>query len=363
MAEFTSNYKWALTFDSLLPTVLMGSVRGVDSANRPNMTFPYIIQPGGKGIRSGFKSIFSPCFASILISALTLCLSCKSPEIPSPDPTYPRELTQFTPYKGNPVFTGTGDDTWDENIRERGYILKENDGYSLWYTGYSSGDEAEMYLGYATSQDGIVWTRHPENPVYDDSWTEDMMVIKVDSLYYMFAEGEKDIAHWLTSIDKVHWTEQGKLDIRYTDGRPLSEGPYGTPTVWLEDSTWYLFYERNDEGIWLATSKDLVLWTNVQDEPVLSKGPEPYDFYGVAMNQVIKHQGRYYGYYHGTALEDWSEWSTNIAVSDDLVHWEKYGGNPILEDNKSSGILVPDGTRYRMYTMHPEVVLHFPVKK
>jgi hypothetical protein len=49
--------------------------------------------------------------------------------------------------------------------------------------------------------------------------------------------------------------------------------------------------------------------------PVLKKGPEGYDKYGVALNQVIKHNGMYYGYYHGTALEDWSEWSTNQEIS------------------------------------------------
>jgi hypothetical protein len=100
----------------------------------------------------------------------------------------------------------------------------------------------------------------------------------------------------------------------------------------------------------------------VQDQPVIKKGPGVYDRFGVALNQVIKHNGNYYGYYHGTALEDWSEWSTNVAVSKDLVHWQKYPGNPILKDNKSSGILVFDGAQYRLYTMHPEVHLHFPSK-
>ncbi len=350
--------RMAKIYNSIFPKWFWGGKRRLDRTNWLNLTIPHIPLPAHKVIRSCFKIILYSFLASI--SALSLFSSCKTSDTSIQAHTFPPELTQFTPYKGNPVFTGTDADTWDQNIRERGYILKEGDEYSMWYTGYRSGDEAEMYLGYAFSPDGITWTRHPGNPVYAGAWTEDMMVFKTDSMYYMFAEGKKDLAHWLTSLDKVHWTEHGKLDIHYTDGRSLSPGPFGTPTIWLEDSTWYLFYERNDEGIWLATSKDLVLWTNVQDEPVLKKGPEPYDLYGVAMNQVIKYGGKYYGYYHGTAFADWSEWSTNIAVSDDLVQWRKYEGNPILKDNKSSGILVPDGTRYRMYTMHPEVALHFP---
>ncbi|MDA0193573.1 MAG: hypothetical protein O2887_03455 [Bacteroidetes bacterium] len=110
----------------------------------------------------------------------------------------------------------------------------------------------------------------------------------------------------------------------------------------------------------MATSKNLEEWINVQDDPIIEMGPEVYDQYGLAVNQIIKYKGWYYAYYHGTALEDWSEWSTNVAASKDLVRWIKYEGNPIMGDNKSSGILVHDGKQFRLYTMHDKVALHFP---
>ena len=205
---------------------------------------------------------------------------------------FPSEMVNFISYKGNPVFSGTGTNTWDEEIRERGYILKEEDGYHLWYTGYRKDSiEKTKWLGYATSPDGYTWTRYKDNPIFTESWVEDMMVIKSDSLYYMFAEGRNDIAHMLSSSDKIHWKDHGSFQIRYTNGQPLNKGPYGTPTVLKEDSIWYLFYERNDEAVWLASSKDLRVWTNVQDEPVLNKGPEAYDKFGLALNQVIKYKG------------------------------------------------------------------------
>ena len=49
---------------------------------------------------------------------------------------FPKELVAWTPIVGNPVFQGTGGDSWDKKIRERGYILVENGTYHLWYTGY-----------------------------------------------------------------------------------------------------------------------------------------------------------------------------------------------------------------------------------
>ena len=303
----------------------------------------------------------------VLFLAASLTTSCNristaSSEAGSSEKdVFPAELVSFVPYENNPVFTGTGENTWDHAIRERGYILKEDDGYHMWYTGFRGDtNEPVMTLGYARSADGIRWTRFSGNPVFTESWVEDMMVVRHDSVYYMFAEGRNDIAHMLTSKDKINWTDHGSLNVRQTNGQPLSSGPYGTPTVYIEEEVWYLFYERNDEGIWLATSRDLKEWKNVQDEPVIRKGPESYDKFGVALNQVIKYGDRYYGYYHGTPTEDWSEWNTNVVVSSDLLHWRKYEGNPILEENKSSGIVVNDGARYRLYTMHEKVQLHFP---
>lgn len=276
---------------------------------------------------------------------------------------FPSEIIDFTPYSENPIFSGTGENTWDHRIRERGFILKEADGYHMWYTGFEDYDENTILkLGYAHSDDGFDWNRHEGNPIFSESWVEDMMVWENEGRYYMFAEGKNDIAKMLTSTDKIHWENQGNLDIRQSDGTPLSEGPYGTPTVWVENGTWYLFYERNDQGIWLATSEDLKTWTNVQDDPVLQMGPEKYDQYGVAVNQVIKYNDHYYAYYHGTSLEDWSDWTMNVAVSKDLLQWTKYPENPIMGDNKSSGILVHDGTQFRFYTMHPEVAVHFPTE-
>src|SRR5262249_38651379 len=121
-----------------------------------------------------------------------------------------------------------------------------------------------------------------------------------------------------------------------------------------------------DLGIWLATSTDLKTWTNVQDEPIMTPGPGEYDKDLIALNQIIKYEGRYYAYYHGCAKTGPNAklWSTCVAMSNDLVHWKKYPNNPLLpiEENKSSGIVVQDGEEFRLYTMHPEVYLHMPAK-
>lgn len=282
---------------------------------------------------------------------------------------FPLELVKFVPHvdgakQAVPVFRGAGPDHWDAAIRERGWILREGDAFKMWYTGYDGTREGIRRLGYATSADGITWRRHPRNPLLPDVWVEDMMVVPLAGKYYMFAEGKDDQAQLLVSEDGIDWTRRGRLDVRKKNGEPIADGPFGTPTAWHENGVWYLFYERSDLGVWLATSRDMKVWTHVQDEPVLAPGGGVHERDLIALNQIVKHKGRYYAYYHGSARAAPGKglWSTCVATSTDLVKWQQYPGNPLfpMAQNKSSGILVSGGRSLRFYTMHPEVYLFVP---
>ena len=318
-----------------------------------------------------YRSLWSSLILLICLASLLLILpaavvpdALALADAPSGDAEFPAELVDFAPSPDNPVFTAEGPGHWDVKIRERGWILREDDGYHLWFTGYDGSREGIRQLGYATSADGLHWTRSPENPLCRGQWVEDMMVVKHDGRYFMFAEGVNDHAQLLTSEDRVHWKREGTLDIRTTDGKPLTPGPFGTPTVWVEQGTWYLFYERQDAGVWLATSKDLKVWTNRQDKPVLVPGPGEYDSRMIAVNQVIKQDGVYFAYYHGSGSATAPRtWNTNVARSTDLVHWTKYSRNPIVANNKSSGIVVFDGKKPRLYTMHEQIDVYYPRAK
>lgn len=273
---------------------------------------------------------------------------------------FPTDLVTFKPVRAEPVFEGAGPGHWDARIRERGWILKEGDLFRMWYTGYDGTREGIKQLGYATSTDGIRWERRLR-PLLPDVWTEDMMVLRVAGRYLMVAEGRGDQAQLLTSPDGLEWKSAGAIDVRLTNGKPIPPGPYGTPTLFHENGEFNLFYERRDAGVWLAKSRDLKVWTNVSDEPVLKIGPAPYDRLMIAMNQIVKRGDWYYGYYHGTGSpEKPREWCTCIAASRDLVNWTKYDRNPLLpvDQNKSSGILVGAGPDLKLFTMHDRVDIH-----
>ncbi len=272
----------------------------------------------------------------------------------------------FEPAPGNPVFEAA-QGKWDAKIRERGWILKEESGWKLWYTGYDPDQQpTTMSLGLATSSDGIKWHRSSEHPIVDDFWIEDIMVVKRGDEYFMFAEGAQDQSQLLKSTDGVQWERMGTLDVRLSNGQPIPSGPFGTPTAFFENGVWNLFYERRDAGIWLARSTDMKIWTNVSDEPMVLPGPETFDSRMIAMNQCIRSGDTYFAVLHGTGSpEKPRQWCTYLATSQDLVHWTKDVRGPLrpTSENKSSGQLVHDGHHWRLYTMHDKVDLHLPMVK
>jgi len=64
------------------------------------------------------------------------------------------------------------------------------------------------------------------------------------------------------------------------------------------------------------------------------------------------------------AIHAWKEDVRGDRPAEDfpgeIVDFVPFQGKPIVTGNKSSGILVHDGNRYRLYTMHPDVRVCFP---
>lgn len=294
----------------------------------------------------------------VLALALCCALNLHAREI------FPTELVDVTYTRPDSVFGGR-DGYWDENLRERAWIMREGNIWRMWYTGYSDSGRAPIRrLGLAVSRDGFTWRRYQDGPLLEDEWVEDPMVLHHDRRYYMVAEGRNDRAGLLESEDGISWVSRGRLDIRKTNGEPIEPGPFGTPTLFHSRGVWWLFYERNDAAVWLARSSDMNRWVNVSDDPVIDPGTCGFDTGLIALDQVIEHDGLFYAYLHAkqqSGETDARVWASYVAVSDNLIDWYKYADNPLspADGNYGSPVLVHDGKRFRMYTTGEGVNVHF----
>ena len=115
-------------------------------------------------------------------AALFLVTCLAAPE--DAPPPFPAALTSFIPYAGNPIFSGAGPGYWDEKIRERGWILFEDGEYRMWYTSYTEG--GPMKLGYATSPNGLTWTRYPGNPIVPADHSSGILVPGADGAFRFY---------------------------------------------------------------------------------------------------------------------------------------------------------------------------------
>jgi hypothetical protein len=238
----------------------------------------------------------------------------------------------------------------------------------MWYTGTdAAGDEN---IGYATSSDGIHWTKYGSNPVLQASepWESNIVfkpwVIFDGGKYKMWYVGEDttnvDRIGYATSPNGITWTRQNS-------GNPVldvdAEGTWddhgvGGPTVLKVGSTYQMFFTGNDgvtTRIGRATSSDGINWTKNSDDPVISNGaPGSWSWTEAYAPALVTVGSEYVLFYSGGALPEARQ--TGYAASNDLSTWT-YSG-PVLDVGASGAFdsqladraaVVVNGTSFQMW--------------
>ncbi len=158
----------------------------------------------------------------------------------------------WTRYVGNPVLDVGPAGSWDERKISTASVYCNGNGYSMWYTGRGV---REGSIGLATSPDGIHWTKYAENPLlppgppgsWEQNSAEGPKVIKVDSVFHMFYTGHDPALGfqigYASSPDGIHWTKYSgnpvltKGSASEWDGQSL-----GLPGVLFRDNEFHLWY-------------------------------------------------------------------------------------------------------------------------
>lgn len=145
-------------------------------------------------------------------------------------------------------------------------------------------------LGYATSRDGVHFTRRarpvfvPETDYEKDGGVEDPRLVKIQGTWYLTYTGynKRDAQLCLaTSRDLIHWQRRGILLPAYKGKWNVKWTKSGAIVPRQIDGKWWMYYlgtkPDNTDQMGLASSTDLLHWTDALDHPVLARRPGQFD--------------------------------------------------------------------------------------
>ncbi len=150
--------------------------------------------------------------------------------------------------------------------------------------------EGTSRLGYADSTDGIHFTRRaepvlgPETDYEKDGGVEDPRLVKIDDLYYLTYTGynKHDAQLCLaTSSDLVHWDRKGVIIPAYKGNWNVKWTKSGAIVPEKIDGKYWMYFlgtaADNTDQMGLASSTDLLHWTEETRTPVLPRRPRQFD--------------------------------------------------------------------------------------
>ncbi len=181
--------------------------------------------------------------------------------------------------------------SWEEDIN-RPVVLKRGSVYHLWYTGQAKGHSA---IGYATSSDGLSWRRMTRQPVLSAiaPWEKVAVmcphVLWDDSarLFRMWYSAgdqyEPDAIGYATSPDGLTWTKNPANPVFRPDANSPWEQHKVTGVQVEQHGGWYVifyigFRDVDHAQIGLARSRDgLSHWERHPANPIIRPGKDQWD--------------------------------------------------------------------------------------
>jgi beta-1,2-mannosidase len=260
-------------------------------------------------------------------------------------------------------------------------IVKKDGKFVLLYRAQDK--KGTSSLGYATSADGIHFTRRPgpvmsaEAPYEKGGGVEDPRLQKFGDIYYLTYTGynnvdgagpqKKDAQLCLaTSTDLIHWKRQGIIIPAYKGKWNVGWTKSGAIVPEKINGKYWMYYlaDAKDRGsqMGVAYSEDLLHWTDTLDQPVLPSRAGTFDSQVVEPGPapIITPQGIfliYNGaddklvYSTGWVLFDKKDPTKVLARADTPLfapekEWEKVGQVPNVVFVEG---MVRDGNRWLFY--------------
>jgi uncharacterized repeat protein (TIGR01451 family) len=248
------------------------------------------------------------------------------------------QVCKLTKYSANPILTSGASGSWDSAQVWDPTVLKDGNTYKMWYVGIDN--NGTYGIGYATSSDGITWSKYLGNPVVVPSlsWEDSVfspIVVNGGGIYRMWYAAKSNLdgktrINYATSADGISWT-------KYNYSAVLWPGSYGTwdnaivsnPTVMKMGSIYHMWYTGSDGvngRIGHAISLDGYNWLKDSGNPALKLVPGDWDWLQAYSPSIIQYGNQYLLWYSGKSLP--LAVQTGYAKSFNGIDWIKQ--EPIL---------------------------------
>jgi len=250
-----------------------------------------------------------------------------------------------------PVFSKVGKvvwpaQTWDGILSSASMILDDGK-FKAWYT---AGDTAGMLpdsIGYATSSDGVTWSKYEKNPVLTGAtefpFVSSVSVVKVGSQYFMYYKEDylgAPLILLATSDDGISWN---KCPFPTIEGKPFKGM---TPDVVFLDGKWSMWYGAGRQ-IRHAISLDGKAWTTTSTSLRI---PGEYDV--TFAPAVVVAGGVYSMWFYATFSYGSHPSRLFYATSTDGASWTTYNENPLPGETQfwHASVVTVGRTTYLWYT-------------
>ncbi|MFC1546931.1 cohesin domain-containing protein [Candidatus Neomarinimicrobiota bacterium] len=248
--------------------------------------------------------------------------------------------------------------------------------YHIWYAATDHPEAWYLQIFYASSFDGINWTKLGDGPVVplglDEAWDNRRVfgpdVIFEDSLYKMWYTGRGADLKWYigyaVSTDGINWEKYAQNPVlSESDANTFDDQGVFEPCVLKIDDVYHMWYSGMSLGapatveVHYATSLDGLTWQYYEGNPILGLGEfDDHDSREVGRPRVLLINGQFHMWY---GAFDGMLQTTCYATSPDGINWTKWPDNPIMTADVTSweteSVMVndvhytPDGTLHMWY--------------
>lgn len=216
----------------------------------------------------------------------------------------------WTKYTGAALVPGSSG-SWDSAVVQLGSVVWNGTTFLMWYRGNNATTNDRGAIGFATSADGVSWSKYAGNPVLqttqvDQGYLGPPFVVKLNitlpypyDMWYTGRSATYPAGNTLTRIyyagsnDGIHWNKWSSTVLNPSSFGAWDSGAVYSPSVYFNGTSFALAYSGLNQSlaapqIGFAASPDGVTWTKYSMNPILGPGPaQSWDSAGVEQPNLI----------------------------------------------------------------------------